>query len=347
LHVTKQEKDTATELSEEILNPTLRIVDPHHHLWDRAIEALAALGGSRYLLDELLMDLDSGHDVCATVYVEAASMYRADGPSWLRPVGETEFANGVAAMSASRLYGTRRACAGIVSHADLRLGEHIQDVLEAHIRAGGDRFRGIRQGAAWDADPSILGAIGRIGPGLYADRSFRSGFRRLAPLGVSFDAWLLQPQIPDLVDLVRAFPDTQIILDHVGAPLGVGVYSGRRVELFPVWKRSIQALSQCANVAVKLGGLGMPLLGLASYRSNTPATSEQLAVDWKPYVETCIEAFGPNRCMFESNFPVDRGTCSYTVLWNAFKLIAKSYSEDEKTALFSGTAQRVYRLSLP
>jgi L-fuconolactonase len=311
------------------------------------VEALAALGGSRYLLDELLMDLDSGHDVCATVYVEAASMYRADGPSWLRPVGETEFANGVAAMSASGLYGTRRACAGIVSHADLRLGEHIQDVLEAHIRAGGDRFRGIRQGAAWDADPSILGAIGRIGPGLYADRSFRSGFRRLAPLGVSFDAWLLQPQIPDLVDLVRAFPDTQIILDHVGAPLGVGVYSGRRVELFPVWKRSIQAFSQCANVAVKLGGLGMPLLGLASYRSNTPATSEQLAVDWKPYVETCIEAFGPNRCMFESNFPVDRGTCSYTVLWNAFKLIAKSYSEDEKTALFSGTAQRVYRLSLP
>jgi predicted TIM-barrel fold metal-dependent hydrolase len=293
------------------------------------------------------MDLDSGHDVCATVYVEAASMYRADGPSWLRPVGETEFANGVAAMSASGLYGTRRACAGIVSHADLRLGEHIQDVLEAHIRAGGDRFRGIRQGAAWDADPSILGAIGRIGPGLYADRSFRSGFRRLAPLGVSFDAWLLQPQIPDLVDLARAFPDTQIILDHVGARLGVGVYSGRRVELFPVWKRSIQALSQCANVAVKLGGLGMPLLGLASYRSNTPATSEQLAVDWKPYVETCIEAFGPNRCMFESNFPVDRGTCSYTVLWNAFKLIAKSYSEDEKTALFSGTAQRVYRLSLP
>jgi predicted TIM-barrel fold metal-dependent hydrolase len=189
------------ELSEEILNPTLRIVDPHHHLWDRAIEALAALGGSRYLLDELLMDLDSGHDVCATVYVEAASMYRADGPNWLRPVGETEFANGVAAMSASGLYGTRRACAGIVSHADLRLGEHIQDVLEAHIRAGGERFRGIRQGAAWDADPSILGAIGRIGPGLYADRSFRSGFRRLAPLGVSFDAWLLQPQIPDLVDL--------------------------------------------------------------------------------------------------------------------------------------------------
>jgi L-fuconolactonase len=335
------------ELSEEILNPTLRIVDPHHHLWDRAIEALAALGGSRYLLDELLMDLDSGHDVCATVYVEAASMYRADGPSWLRPVGETEFANGVAAMSASGLYGTRRACAGIVSHADLRLGEHIQDVLEAHIRAGGDRFRGIRQGAAWDADHSILGAIGRIGPGLYADRSFRSGFRRLAPLGVSFDAWLLQPQIPDLVDLAGAFPDTQIILDHVGAPLGVGVYSGRRVELFPVWKRSIQALSQCANVAVKLGGLGMPLLGLASYRSNTPATSEQLAVDWKPYVETCIEAFGPNRCMFESNFPVDRGTCSYTVLWYAFKLIAKSYSEDEKTALFNGTAQRVYRLSLP
>ena len=263
------------------------------------------------------------------------------------PAGYAPWAKPSSAMSASGLYGTRRVCAGIVSHADLRLGEHIQDVLEAHIRAGGDRFRGIRQGAAWDADPSILGAIGRIGPGLYADRSFRSGFRRLAPLGVSFDAWLLQPQIPDLVDLARAFPDTQIILDHVGAPLGVGVYSGRRVELFPVWKRSIQALSQCANVAVKLGGLGMPLLGLASYRSNTPATSEQLAVDWKPYVETCIEAFGTNRCMFESNFPVDRGTCSYTVLWNAFKLIAKSYSEDEKNALFSGTAQRVYRLSLP
>ena len=250
-------------------------------------------------------------------------------------------------MSASGLYGSSRVCAGIVGHADLRLGDRVQDVLETHIQAGGDRFRGVRQGAAWDADASILGSIGLVGPGLYADSGFRAGFKRLAPLGLSFDAWLLQPQISDLTDLARAFPGTQIILDHVGAPLGVGTYSGRRAELFPVWKRSIQTLSQCANVALKLGGLGMPLLGFASYRSAEPATSEHLASDWRPYIEACIEAFGTDRCMFESNFPVDVGTCSYAVLWNAFKRLAKSYSNDEKAALFHGTAQRVYRLSLP
>jgi len=343
---------------EAIIEPELPIVDPHHHLWDlRPVMHLRPATGALfddlirgvplYLFDELRRDVTSGHNVRATVFLECHAMYRADGPEWLRPVGETEFVNGVAAMSASGIYGPLRACAGIVGSCDLRDHAHVPDVLEAHIAAGGGRFRGIRQGAAWDRDPSVLGGIARIGEGLFRDENFRKGFAHLKPLGLSFDAWLLAPQLPDLVDLAHAFPDTEIILDHVGAPLGIGVYRGRREEMFPAWQSSIRALGACDNVVVKLGGLAMPFPGFSSYKSDPPAASEQLAREWKPYIETCIEAFGPKRAMFESNFPVDSGSCGYAVLWNALKRLAQGYSADEKTALFSGTAARVYRIEAP
>jgi predicted TIM-barrel fold metal-dependent hydrolase len=342
---------------EEIIEPDLPIIDPHHHLWDfRPVMHLRPkTGGSfdelfqgipHYLFHDLLADTTGGHNVRTTVFLECHAMYRADGPEHLRCVGETEFVNGVAAMSASGIYGPFRACAGIVGSADLRLGDKVQDVLEAQVTAGNGRFRGIRQGAPWDADSSVLGAIARIGEGLFRDSAFREGFARLAPLGMSFDAWLLQPQLPDLVDLARAFPDTQIVLDHVGAPLGVGVYKGRREEMYPAWRASIRELAQCGNVSVKLGGLAMPLAGFASYKSTPPASSEQLAREWKPYIETCIEAFGPARAMFESNFPVDSGSCTYTILWNALKRLAAGCSHDEKAALFSGTAAKIYRIAM-
>ncbi|WP_309645077.1 amidohydrolase family protein [Phenylobacterium sp.] len=345
-------------MSEPILEPDLPIVDPHHHFWDRPAALIAALPPPthgfdrvmrrvpRYLLDELLADMRSGHNVKATVYMECGSMYRSRGPAAMRPVGETEFVNGLAAMTASGLYGDVLACAGIVGHADCTLGGAVSDVLQAHVAAGGGRFRGIRQAASSDPDKGVLGPLARQEGGLYLSPKFREGFAELAPLGLSFDAWMLEPQLPDLIDLAKAFPDTQIVLDHVGTPLGIASYEGRREERFPVWKANIQALSDLPNLAVKVGGLAMVFPGFASFMSDPPASPEALAAEWKPYVETCIEAFGADRCMFESNFPVDIGSCDYDVLWNAFKVLAKGCSADEKTALFSGTASRIYRLDL-
>src|SRR5450432_3849840 len=289
---------------EAILEADLPIVDPHHHLWDRPEAAMAAMAAfdhgfpraiahvRRYLLDELLADMSSGHNVRATVYMECGSMYRAAGPASMRPVGETEFVNGLAAMTASGRYGEARACAGIVGHADLGLGDDAVAVLEAHIAAGGGRFRGIRHGGSWDADPAVLGPLVRAGEGLYRSPRFREGFARLAPLGLSFDAWLLEPQIPDLIDLARAFPATAIVLDHVGTPLGIASYAGRREERFGVWRDNVRALAKSQNVSVKLGGLAMVFPGFASFMASPPASSAQLATEWKPYIETCIEAFG-------------------------------------------------------
>jgi L-fuconolactonase len=342
-------------MPEAILEPELPIVDPHHHLWDR--RAYIAQGpehpfmtaiqpAARYLLDELMADTGSGHNVVATVFVECGAFYKAGVSPAMAPVGETEFVNGVAAMSASGLYGDMRACAGIVGRADLLLGDGVAPVLETHIKSGGGRFRGIRNSASFDADKEVLGPLNRVEAGLYRDAKFREGFKRLAPLGLSFDAWLLEPQLPDVIDLARAFPDTTIVLDHVGTPLGRGVYTGKLPERFPGWKANIQELAKSPNVVVKLGGLAMAFCNFPSFLAEPRAPSTQLAKEWAPYIETCIEAFGPERCMFESNFPVDMGSCSYATLWNAFKHIAKGASAPEKTALFSGTAKKVYRLEI-
>lgn len=343
-------------MPEAILEPELPIVDPHHHLWDRRMLppapgpehpfTTAIKPAQRYLLDELLADTGSGHNVVATVFLECRAFYKADGPVEMRCVGETEFVNGVAAMSASGLYGDTRACAGIVGNADLTLGDAVKPVLEAHVRVGGGRFRGIRNSASWDPDTEVLGPLNRIQKGHYLRDDFRAGFKHLAPMGLSFDAWMLEPQLPDLTDLARAFPDTPIVLDHVGTPIGRGGYTGRLEERFPIWRDNIRELAKCPNVVVKLGGLAMAFCNFPSFLAEPRVPSEQLAKEWGPYIETCIEAFGAERCMFESNFPVDMGSCTYAVLWNAFKRLASGASADEKTALFSGTAKRVYRLEL-
>jgi L-fuconolactonase len=321
---------------EPILEPELPIIDPHHHLWDRP--------GWRYLLDELLADTGTGHNIIATVFVQARAMVRATGPEELRPVGETEFVNGVAAMSASGIYGKTKVCAGIVGHADLTLGSRVEPVLAAHIRAGGDRFRGVRHITAWDGDDSIRNAAYSPPPGLLADKAFREGFAVLAGLGLSFDAWLYHPQINELADLARAFPRAKIVLNHVGGPIGIGVYAGKRKEVFAAWAASIAALATCPNLCVKVGGLGMRMGGFGFHENAEPPSSETLAAAWRPYVETCIETFGPSRCMFESNFPVDKGSYSYPVFWNTCKLLAKAASHTEKADLFAGTAARFYRL---
>jgi len=349
-----------SETREPILEPDLPIVDPHHHLWVWPAAMLATTpegrhgfekiirGAPRYLLDELLADVTSGHRVLATVFLECGAMYRAAGPEALRCVGETEFVNGVAAMTASGLYGDIRACAGIVGHADLRRGAAVEEVLGAHIAAAPARFRGIRQSASWDEDPGVLGPLsGRVPAGLYRDAKFREGFAVLGRLGLSFDAWLLEPQLPELIDLARAFPGTPIVLDHVGTPLGIAAYAGKREARFGVWRENIRSLAECPNAVVKLGGLAMPFAGFSTFDASPRASTSEDARDWKPYVDTCIEAFGADRCMFESNFPVDKLTCSYATLWNAFKRLAAGCSADEKAALFGGTATRVYLLAIP
>lgn len=324
---------------EDILEPGLPIIDPHHHLIDRPAHGT-------YLLPELLADLASGHNVLATVYLEWLSMYRADGPVEMRPVGEVEFANGAAAMSASGGYGKARACAGIVGHAELTLGAGVARVLEAMIAAGGGRLRGVRFIACSDPDQEAWGARVMRPPGVLRDPRVREGFAQLAPLGLSFDTWVYHPQLGDVVDLARAFPDTRICVDHVGGPIGLGRFQGRRDAVFADWRRSIGALAACPNVHVKLGGMGMKMFGFGFHEGEIAPGSEQLAAAWRPYVETCIEAFGTRRAMFESNFPVDKVSYGYAVYWNACKRLAQGLSATEKADLFHDTASRFYRLGL-
>ena len=332
--------DWLAKRREPALEPDLPIVDPHHHLIDRPESGC-------YLLPDLLADIKGGgHNVVATVYLEWLSMYRADGPAEMKPVGEIEFANGVAAMSASGGYGKPRVCAGIVGHADLPLGARVREVLEAMIVAGGGRLRGIRFIASTHPDQGQWGAIATRPEGLLLDKKVREGFAQLAPLGLSFDAWVYHTQLGDVLDLARAFPGTTIVLNHVGGPIGLGRYKGKRDTVFAEWSASIRAIAACPNVNVKLGGLGMRLLGFDLHEGELPPSSEQLAAAWRPYVETCIEAFGAKRAMFESNFPVDKGSYDYGVFWNACKRLAHGASAADKANLFHDTASRVYRLGL-
>ncbi len=331
--------------AEAVLAPELPIVDPHHHLWDHKRH--------RYLLDDLRQDIDSpgaslgAHRIVATVFVDCMAFYRSSGPQALKPVGETEFANGVAAMCDSGVYGDLRACAGIVGHADLMLGAQAAEVLAAHIQAGGGpggRFKGIRHAGGWDASPLIHNSHTKPPPGLYGDATFRQGFAQLAPLGLSFEAWQYHPQLPDVIDLAQAFPDTRIILNHLGGPLGVGPYQGQAEATFAAWRQHMALLAGCANVTVKLGGLGMRIGMFDHHAQPLPPTSQQLADAWRPWVDAAIDLFGVQRCMFESNFPVDKGSAGYAVLWNAFKRIAAGASASDMAALFEGTARRVYKL---
>ncbi|MBR0649816.1 amidohydrolase family protein [Roseomonas terrae] len=329
-HVPVRE-DWLAQTHEPVLDPTLPIIDPHHHLWHRPAE--------RYLAEELLADLGDGHDVRATVFVQCRSYYREDGPAPMRPVGETEFVQRVA--EAADPAGPRIA-AGIVCMADLMLGDAVRPVLEAHLAAAPTRLRGVRNMTT--SHPSIVSSFGRIPAQRLLDPAFRTGFAHLAPLGLSYDVWAYHTQLDEVADLARAFPQTQIIVNHLGGPLGIGPFASRRAEVFEAWRPAIRALAAVPNLSMKLGGGGMHLLGLDFHHGAAPPSSEALALAFRPYVETCIEAFGAERCMFESNFPVDKGMFGYRILWNAFKRLAAGASEVERSALFSGTAARIYRL---
>ncbi len=332
---------TLTELTvwqnagrERPLMPDMPIVDPHHHLWPGWRNAYEAA--------DFLEELRGGHRVISTIYIECGSSYRRTGPRAMMPVGETEF---VAATTANASRACN-LCEGIVAYADLRLGDRIVPVLEAQIAAAGGRLRGIRHSLRWDE--AGIGHFGRkLPPSLALDPAFRAGFAHLARYGLTFDAWAFHHQLKEVISLARAFPETTLIVNHLGGPLGVGAYAGRRKEIFGGWRLDIAELAQCPNVLMKLSGLGMLYFGSDFYKREVPPSSAELAIFWRPYIETCLDAFGAGRCMFASNYPVDKQTCSYTTLWNTFKLLVQSMAEDERSQLFKTTAMTAYRLAGP
>lgn len=321
--------------TEEVIEPDLPIVDAHHHFWQRKDPYFAA---------ELLEDIQTGHMIRGTVYTECHSMYRADGDPRFSSVGEVEFANGIAASFASGFYGDLRMCAGIVGRVDLSMGALAGEVLGACLARAPDRFRGIRQIAGWVDDPDVTFFLRPPPKDLLLDPDFRAGFATLAPLGLSYDALVWHPQLPQLIDLVDAFPNTRVIVNHLGGPVRIGRFADDLDATFRTWRESIFELAKRPNVFIKIGAMSMRWMGFDFVDRDLPPTSEELAEAWGPMVETCIEAFGPHRTMFESNYPVDKSGVSYRVLWNAYKRIAAHYSAEEKADLFAGTAIRAYRL---
>lgn len=324
--------------TEPPLDPDLPIVDAHHHLWDHPPQRPA----ESYVGENYLQDAGVGHRIIASVYIECNSMYRTDGPVALRPVGETDYINTLA----DRLGASQpvKLCSAIVSYADLTLGDAVDEVLAAHLAAAPTRFRGIRQTTAWDADPQLHYKHLAIEPRQLLAPGFRRGIARLAARDLSFDVWVFHPQLPEVLDLARAFPDLTIVVDHLGGPLGIGRYADHRAEVLAHWRRDIQALATCANVHMKLGGMAMHCIGLDFKAGPMPPDSDTLTAATQDFYSYAIDCFGPSRCMFESNFPVDKESVPASVVWNSFKKIAARYSAAERRELFAGTAARLYRI---
>ena len=327
--------------TEPVLEPEIPICDPHHHFWDFRTERIPY---QRYLLHELADDINSAGNVRSTVFVEARAMYRAGGPEEMRPVGEVEFVQGMAAASNTGLYGPGQAAAAIVGHANLNLGDGVKPVLEALQAASPNRFRGIRHSVTWDDSPEIVNTALHRAPGQLRTDQFRAGAKVLSDMGMSLEGWMYFHQMPDLADFAKAVPDLTIILNHIGGLMRIGPYAGRNEEVLAQWRRGIDAVAECPNVNMKLGGMGMPANGFDWHTRDTPIGSEELAEAMAPFMNYCIEKFGPSRCMFESNFPVDKVSYSYNVMYNAFKRLSKGYSASERADMFHDTAVRVYRI---
>lgn len=324
------------QVDEVPIDPDRPIIDPHHHLWPSSDPV-------PYGVPDLIADTGSGHNVVGTVFVECGASYRNDGPEHLRAVGETEFVAG-AAFAMQRESLDAAPILGIVADANLALGGQFAEQLDAHEEAAGGLLRGIRDALARAAEPEAMMIAGSAREGLSADPAFREGMRLLGARGLTYDTWHYHYQNREFLELARAVPDTTMVLDHFGTPVGVGRFAGARDEIFDAWKADITELAQCENVVAKLGGLAMPDNGFGWHTADRPPTSDEFVAAQAPYYHHTIEAFGPQRCMFESNFPVDKFSLPYVVLWNGLKKIAARYRPDEQEAMFSGTARRVYRL---
>ena len=330
------ELDAWLELTQEdVLDPGIPICDPHHHLWDKP--------GDRYMIDEISRDVGSGHNIVQTVFVEVDAMYRISGPEEMRPIGESEWVRGIGAQSDSGLYGRTKVATGIVGYANLNLGARVEPVLEEMESVSSGRFRSVRHTCSWDAYEPLRSH--RSGwPGMMAETKFREGLSKLIDRGHSFDALVYHPQLSELTELVDAFPNGVFVLNHIGRPLGVGPYQGHRDEVYEIWKKDMATLAERSNVLGKVGGLGNRVSGFGWDTQPEPPNSQELVEKTSPYYLYTIEVFGPERCMFESNFPVDKNSYSYKTIWNSFKRMTQGFSSTEKTWLFHDTAAKAYRL---
>ena len=326
---------------ETVIEPDLPICDPHHHFWDFRTERYPY---ERYLLHELSADVGGGHNVLSTVFVEARSMYRTDGPQELKPVGEIEFVQGLAAASASGLYGRTKVAAAIVGHANLNLGDRVEPVLDNLLQASPNRFRGVRHSVTWDDNPEIENTALHKIQGQLSNETFRAGAKVLSDKGLSFEAWLFAPQLLELAEFAKAVPDLTIILNHIGGLVRIGPYANNSNEVLENWRDGITAVAECSNVHVKLGGMGMRIMGFDWEKRSIPVGSDEMSESIAPFMHYCIEKFGPDRAMFESNFPVDKMSFSYNVMYNAFKKLSKEYSQTERAAMFHDNATSVYRI---
>ncbi len=324
------------QVQEDIIDPDRPIIDPHHHLWHRR------RGGGDYLLKEFWQDTGSGHNIKKSVFIECHANYKNDGPEHLKPIGETEFVAAIARDA--RTCPEKTQIGAIIAHADLRLDGELDRLLDLHAEAADGLFRGIRQAGAWEDDGDFLFIQGRGPRGLYLDDKFRRGVKRLGARGLSYDTWHYHHQNQDFLNLAMATPDTQLVLDHFGTPLGVGPYADQRDAIFQKWKKDIAAIAKCENVVAKLGGLAMPDNGFGWNLGEVPPTSDEFVATQREYYLHTLDCFGPERCMFESNFPVDKWSLSYHVVWNGFKKMVADFSEAEKHSLFYGTAARIYGL---
>jgi len=328
------------QLKEEIIDPKREIIDPHHHLWQGKRDGRT----SNYMLESLWADTGSGHNVIKTVFVECLSNYRVDGPKYLKPIGETEFVAKIAEKSQKGAENNARI-AGIVAHANLTLGDPVEKIIDAHEEAGCGLLKGIRHSGAWEENrESLIDPWRGEEKKFFYRKDFRQGVRLLGQRGLTYESWLFHHQIKSYIELAKAVPDTIVILEHLGGPLGVGPYEGKREEIFHEWQKDIIELAKCANVFAKIGGMAMPNNGFGWHLKALPPSSDEFVSAQKKYYLHAIECFGPSRCMFESNFPVDRLSISYHVLWNGFKKIVADFSEDEKNMMFSTTATQVYNL---
>ncbi len=324
---------------EPTLEPEIPICDPHHHFWEYRPEPAAY---QRYLLQELAEDINSGHNVRSTVFIEVSSNYRTDGPEEMRPVGEVEFVEAIAEASATGQYGPGRAAAAIIGRADLKRGVLVRPALEALQAASPNRFRGIRHSVGWDAHPEVPD---REIQGCLADGGYREGARVLSGMGLCLETSMYFPQLPELAEFAKTLPDLNIVLNHLGGLMRTGPYANRDEEVGAAWRSGIDQVAECPNIIMKLGGVGMPRVGFDWHARTKPVGSEELAESIAPFVNYSIEKFGPDRCMFESNFPVDKVSFSYHVLYNAFKRVSQGYTASERGDLLHDTAARVYRLN--
>jgi len=325
---------------EEIIEPSIPICDPHHHYWDLRVERTPY---GRYLLHELLDDIRE-HNVTSTVFIEARAMYSAELEKNFKPVGEVEFVEGLSAASASGIYGKSRASSSIIGHANLNLGKKVEPVLESLLEASPRRFKGIRHIVAWDNDKAVDSIPVYNLEEQMSTKNFIDGAKVLSKMGLTFDSWMYFHQLPQLLNLAKQVPDLPIVVDHVGGILLVGEYANKKEEVLKEWEKNISDLSEYPNVEIKLGGLGMPITGHDWHLRKNPVGSDELANQMKYFLDYCIEKFGPERGMFESNFPVDKVSFSYKVLYNAFKKYSKNYSKTERAAMFHDNAIRFYKV---